>query len=130
MSCPLKTSFVSFFCCHIPEPAKSSLNSRCIDKRVKCMASGCEFGNKVTCCQTVRSGISCSTVMVDIQSLSMSSESFNPGQTQQAHQRECASEERLRNMTMDGRDTGTDGNATALLASGGEVRYSFCSMVP
>ncbi len=31
----------------------------------------------------------------DIQPLSVSSESFNPGQTQQAHQRESVSEESL-----------------------------------
>ena len=48
----------------------------------------------------------------------MSSESFNPGQTQQAHQPESASKERLSNVTMDGCDTGIEGESAALLASG------------
>lgn len=41
----------------------------------------------------------------DIQSMSMSFENFNPGQTQQARQRECVSKASLRIIKMDERDT-------------------------
>lgn len=69
----------------------------------------------------------------DIQSLSMSSESFNPGQTQQAHQQESVSKESPRNMTMDRHDTETEGNTTALLVLGVAMSsariYLLCSMM-
>lgn len=48
--------------------------------------------------------------------MSVSWESFNPGQTQQAHQHECVSKGSLRNMKMDEHDTKKQ---TSLSASGG-----------
>lgn len=93
----------SFFYCHVPKPAGSSLNSRSVEKRGVRLASGmwiCTFGPKVTCCQTVRSGLSCSPIMEDIQPPSACAQRVLI--PQQAHQREPAGRGSLRRTTMDG----------------------------
>lgn len=80
------------------------------------------IGNKVTRYQTASSGISCSHG--DIQFMSVSFEHFNPGQIQQARQRERVSKARLRKMKMDAKER----NFSVLLASGrgSEERWNIC----
>lgn len=62
----------------------------------------------------------------DIQPLSMSSESFNPGRTQQAHQQRGCQQRKPQTHDNGESDAETGRNSTALLASGGgsEERYS------
>lgn len=55
----------------------------------------------------------------DLQSLSMSSESFNPGQTQQAHQQERVSAKKAKHVTMERVRQRQREILQLLLASGG-----------
>lgn len=62
----------------------------------------------------------------DIQSLSTSSESFNPGRTQRAHQQRGCQQRKPQTPDNGESDAETGGKSTALLASGGgsEERHS------
>lgn len=66
----------------------------------------------------------------DLQSLSMSSESFNPGQTQQAHQQERVSAKKAKHVTMERVRQRQREILQLLLASGGGDAgiYLFCSV--